>query len=135
MGSSIIIMRHCCVAQLVIIMPHDVDFNSEYIDLLMCPLLAYFAYLCDTALSLAFLRPCLSPSQGPPLRLRGGRVFPVPEGRPNLPGFEAKRVLIIISRHLKHIEKRGDGLQVTYTALNWDYIAFIPQLFGFVAFA
>jgi hypothetical protein len=30
--------------------------------------------------------------------------------------FEVERILIIISCGFKHIEKRGDGLQVVYTS-------------------
>lgn len=31
-------------------------------------------------------------------------------------GFEPESILIIMSRRLKHIEKRKDGLQVTHTS-------------------
>ena len=34
--------------------------------------------------------------------------------------FEPKRVLIIISHRLKHIEKRAGGLQVVYTGKELD---------------
>jgi hypothetical protein len=38
----------------------------------------------------------------------------------NISEFEPKRVLIIISHRLKHIEKRAGGLQVVYTGKELD---------------
>jgi len=38
----------------------------------------------------------------------------------NIMEFEPGSILIIISRGLKDIEKKRDGLHVTHTTWNWD---------------
>ena len=38
----------------------------------------------------------------------------------NISEFAPESILIIISRGLKDIEKKNDGLHVTHTTWNWD---------------